>query len=497
MNVSPSALEELLHGRSLLIASNRGPIEFERDASGELTHRRGAGGLVTALSHVMRSVPGRWVASAMSSGDREVVRSRQDDHIDVEVDGDVFHLRYLLFDRENFDRYLNRVSNWIFWFLLHGLWDLPSQPRFDHKTREAWEAYKFVNRRFAEVLAEELAGQESTTPVMLHDYHLMLAAKYLRELKPGAFTYHFMHIPWTQPEMMSILPGDMTRETLEGLLSNDLVGFQTERWGRNFMRCCEELLGAKVDWDARVVRYQDQETSVRHYPISIDVGTVRQLAASDEGQTHLTRLQRLLGDRKLIVRVDRLELSKNVVRGLLAYEQFLKSYPEWIGRVVHLALLYPSRQALVEYRAYEAHVLEVHDRINAELGTDDWQPIVLLNEDDYVRALSCLTRYDVLIVNPLVDGMNLASKEGPAVNQNDGVLILSRNAGAWYELSHGAIGVNPYDISEMAEAIQVGLEMDPDERRDRAAALRETVERNDPAKWVYHQLKDIRRLHDS
>lgn len=492
-----SELDDVLHGRSLLIASNRGAVEFERDRSGELTHKRGAGGLVTALTHVIRRVPGLWVASAISPGDRELVRSQGDEHFEINVEGDPVRLRYLLFEREMFDRYLNRVSNWIFWFLCHGLWSLSTQPRFDEKTLEAWASYQAVNRRFAEALAEEIEGAERSTPVMLHDYHLMRVAAFLRELNPEAFIYHFIHIPWAQPDAMRILPEKMAEEVLEGLLANDLVGFQTHRWSRNFMRCCEDLLGAKVDWDSGLVTHRDQETVVRHYPISIDVEAVRDLAHSSEAESHLTWLDQILEGRKLILRVDRLELSKNVVRGLLAYEQFLLRYPEWKGRVVHVSLVYPSRQALVEYRSYEAQVLEVYDRINAELGTDDWQPIVLVNEDDYVRALACLRKYDVLLVNPIIDGMNLAAKEGPAVNETDGVLVLSRNAGAWDELSSAALGVNPFDLSEMAEAINEGLAIDAAERKTRARVLRETVERNNPNKWVWFQLRDIRRLHET
>lgn len=490
-------LEEILHGRSLVIASNRGPVTFERDADGELIPRRGAGGLVTALTHVMRKVSGIWVASAMSPTDREMARRHGDGPMQVSIDGETLHLRYLIHDRETFDRYYNRISNWIFWFLMHGMWNLAVQPQFDLKTRRAWESYKAVNRRFAEALAEEIGGQEANSPVMLHDYHLLLAAAYLREIAPKAFTYQFIHSPWAQPDTMRILPESMAHETLEGMLGNDLIGFQTRRWAGNFLRCCEDLLGAKVDWDSGLVRYQDRETTVRSYPISIDVEALRALSNSDEGFTHSEWLRRTLGDRKLILRVDRMELSKNIVRGLLAYEEFLQTYPQWKERVTHLALLYPSRRALHEYRAYEAEVLDTVDRINTDLGTDDWQPIVLTNEDNYVRALTCMKYYDVLIVNPIMDGMNLVSKEGPAVNANDGVLLLSQNAGAWQELGGPAIGINPYDLSETSEAIYRALEMAPEERKSRAETLRTTVERNDPSKWMWHQLSDIRRLHDS
>lgn len=490
-------LVEALHGRSLLIASNRGPIAFERGPGGELVPKRGAGGLVTALSQVMRLVSGTWVATAMTSGDRELIRRQQDERIEVKLNDELFQLRYLTFDREVFDRYYNRISNWILWFLLHGLWNLPLQPRFDRHTRESWRSYEAVNERFAKALAEEISRAEQSPPAMLHDYHLILTAGYLRRQIPDAFIYHFIHCPWPQPDTMRILPSDLARQTLAGMLANDLLGFQTSRWARNFMRCCEEFLGAELDPPNGIIRYEDTETTVRHYPISIDVDAVQQLAGSPEAQQYRDWLDQVLEGRRLILRVDRMELSKNVVRGLRAYEELLRMYPDWQGKVVHLALLYPSRRALYEYRRYEAEVFDLVDRINNELGTDDWQPIVVINEDNYVRALACLTSYDVLVVNPIVDGMNLVSKEGPAVNETDGVLILSRNAGSWEELGHGSLGVNPYDVLEIAEALNTALTMDPEERKARARVLREVVQRNDPNKWVWHQLHDIRRLHEA
>src|SRR3989440_912195 len=477
--------------RGLVIASNRGPVAFQRGPAGELTPRRGAGGLVTALTHVMAGTGGLWMAAAITPGDREMVRRNGDSPFDVPVDQGVIKLRYLLFERETYDRYYNRVSNWMFWFLQHSLWNLPQHPRFDHQTRISWESYREVNHRFAEALAEEVGAAGGATPVVLHDYHLMLVAPRLRSLVPDAFVYHFTHIPWAQPDLMSVLPARMCVETMEGMLANDLLGFQTTRWARNFMWCCREILRADVDLEGGMVRYGGRETKVRHYPISVDVDALRSIAGSDEAAGYLAWLDDVLDGRKLVLRIDRMELSKNVVRGLRAFEELLKDHPEWRGRVTHVALLYPSRRALWEYRAYEAEVLDTCDRINSELGTDDWQPIVIINEDNYPRAIAALTRYDVLLVNPIADAMNLVSKEGPAVNRNDGVLVLSRNAGSWYELGHAAVTVNPYDVTEMADAVHTALTMDLGERRGRAELLRQVVEHNNPWKWLGHHLADI------
>lgn len=491
-------LSEVLHGRSLVIASNRGPLSYVKDEDGELVASRGGGGLVTALTHVMQHATGLWVASAMSAGDREMVRRQGGDgHFEAPFEGGNLRLRYLTFDRDTFDRYYNRIANSVFWFLMHSMWNLPVNPRFTQSTRESWLCYQAVNERFAQALAEEISGSEATAPIMLHDYHLMLVAGYLRKLVPEAFSYHFTHSPWAQPDAMRVLPGRMAEETLEGMLANDLLGFQAHRWATNFMWCCQEILGAEVDLQHGLVVHRGRETNVRHYPISIDVDTIVKLAHSKEADTHLNWLKRVVGDRKLILRIDRLELSKNVVRGFRAYEEMLRAHPELCGQVTHVALLYPSRRALSEYRAYEAEVLDVHDRINEELGTDDWQPIVLVNEDNYTRALACSRVYDVLMVNPIADGMNLVAKEGPAVNENDGVLVLSRNAGAYYELWHGAIGVNPYDVTEMSEALYEGLMMEPAQRKELSDLLKGVIGQNTPSKWVWYQLNDIRRLHES
>jgi trehalose 6-phosphate synthase len=483
--------------RGLVIASNRGPVTFHREPTGELVPHRGAGGLVTALTHVMAGAGGLWMAAAITPGDREMAASHGEGRIEVPADGPEGNvtgsltLRYLAFEPEVYDRYYNKISNWMFWFLQHGMWNLPMEPAFDAETRESWEAYRLVNRRFAEALAEETAGTGGAVPVILHDYHLMATARHLRALVPDGFIYHFTHIPWTQPDLMRVLPGSIGPETLEGMLAADLLGFQTIRWARNFLWCCHELLGADVDDSTGLVRFRDRVTRVRHYPISVDVEPLRQLATSEEAAGYVEWLEELLDGRRLVLRIDRLELSKNVVRGLKAFELMLKAHPEWRERVTHVALLYPSRGAIPEYRAYQALVDATAERINTELGTPRWQPIVVINKDNYPRAVAALTRYDVLLVNPIADGMNLVSKEGPAVNCRDGVLVLSRNAGSWYELGAAALSVNPYDVAETAEAIWEGLTMSPDERAGRAELLRTIVEANSSWKWLGHQLADI------
>src|SRR5437588_100920 len=202
------------------------------------------------------------------------------------------------------------------------------------------------------------AAAGGSTPVILHDYHLMLVAPYLRALVPDGFIYHFTHIPWCQPDLMRVLPARIGVETLEGMLANDLLGFQAVRWARNFMWCCQDLLRAEIDFDAGLIRYQDRQIRVRHYPIAIDVESLRAIVASEEATQHVAWLDGILEGRKLVLRIDRMELSKNIVRGLRAFEELLREHQEWRGEGRDVAPLDPSRRAPWEYRAHQAGVLD-------------------------------------------------------------------------------------------------------------------------------------------
>lgn len=492
-----SAAEQTFAGHRLVVASNRGPVNFQEDASGRVVASKGAGGLVTALTEVMKDASGLWVASAMSAGDKTMVERHPDGHLRTQVDGAELRLRYLAFDEPAFDGYYNGFCNSILWFMNHNMWNLPVTPSFDESTAQDWKAYRQVNRAFAEALAAEVSGQQDAAEVMLQDYHLLLAARYLKDLAPEAFSYHFTHTPWAQPSMMSVLPSVMAAEILEGMLANDLLGFQCARWSKNFMWCCQELLGAQVDFERQTVTHRGTATAVRDYPISIDVAAVQAAAHSESSPGYLDWLDELLQGRKLVLRIDRFELSKNVLRGFKAFAQMLKDHPELTGKVVHLALLYPSREALAEYRDYEAKAAELAGKINEELGTEGWKPIVLINEANYVRAITSCRRYDVLMVNAIIDGMNLVAKEGPAVNEVDGVVVLSRTAGAWDELQEGVLGINPYDVQELAGALYRGLTMPEDERRRLAESSRQAVGSNSPRKWVVRQLRDMALLRDA
>jgi trehalose 6-phosphate synthase len=477
-------------GHRIIVASNRGPVSFVRNESGKVVVRRGTGGLVTALSGALQVAGGLWIASAMSKEDRtQVARGRL-----TEVAREAGHeLRYLSFDPDTYDAFYNGISNRVLWFLHHVLWNIPRAPQFDRTTWQAWDAYIQINRAFAEAMAEE--GASGTRAVYLvQDYHLSLVPAMLRGLDPGARIAHFSHIPFADAGYLRILPDAIRRALVEGLLGADALGFQARAWAWNFLRSCQIHPGAGVDSERSTVRWQGRNIRVRVYPISIDAESLRKAAMADEVARATRQILKWRGDRRLLLRVDRAELSKNIGRGFDAYEAFLSDRPDWRGKVVFLAHLNPSRMDIPEYRTYLSECRAAARRINARFGRKGWQPVHLSIKDDVAITMAAYSLYDVLLVNPIFDGMNLVAKEGPVLNDRDGVLILSRNAGAFEELGRHALPINPFDVGETASAIATALEMNEEERTRRAAALREAVEANRLDHWVQAQLDDLEEL---
>jgi trehalose 6-phosphate synthase len=478
-----------MRGGRVLVASNRGPVTFVPEG-GDLVPRRGAGGLVSALSSALQSTGSLWVSSAMSPGDRERAARSTDGRVEVITDDAKFHVRLLTFDDETYGLAYNQVSNRILWFLHHHLWNVPRAPSFDSETRQAWGAYGRYNRTFAEALAEEARGEPAS--VLVQDYHLCLVPRDLRELAPATRIAHFHHSPFAGPDELRLLPESMWRELLEGLLGADLLGFHTERWARNFLECCRLMEGATCG--RRSIQWQGRRVRLGVFPISIDADALRERARAPDVQAKREELRRRHGDRRLLLRVDRTDLSKNIVRGFEAYGDLLGRYPEWRGRVAFLALLNPSRQDVPEYRAYAEEIAEAARLVNRDFGDGDWEPVELRLGDDWDEVVAAYAIYDVLLVNPVFDGMNLVAKEGPLLNKRDGVLVLSTNAGAFAELKDHALPVDPLDVAGTADALDAALRMGAEDRTIRARALRRAAEARTPARWAASQLRQLGRI---
>ncbi len=485
--------QRLLGNRRLLIATNRGPVTFSPRADGSLRPRRGSGGLVTALGQVGRHVPVTWIAAAMTAGDRQAADDPK--LIDRAQPNDDLRLRFAAVDRRAYELAYNVIANPLLWFLQHEMWDLTERPVIDTATVRAWKrGYRVVNTAFAEALLRE-SRRDPEPRIMLHDYHLYLAAADIRRRRPGAVLNHFTHIPWPPSSLWQTISPLIRTEIVAGLAANDVVGFQTERYAHNYLRSAESFLpGARVDYRARSVTLPDGHVArVRHYPISIDVDATRRVAASRAARRRAAELQGLVAD-QVIVRVDRLEPSKNILRGFQAFELLLQHAPRLRGKVTLLAFLVPSRTNLREYGDYGRKVQDAVQRINARFARAGSVPVRVFFENNYAQALAGLSIADVVLVNPLIDGMNLVAKEAVMVSQRDAAIVLSETAGAYDQLADGVLPVAPADVLGTAEALAAALAMPRAERAERLARMRRVVERQEIRWWLQRQLDDMARV---
>jgi len=475
----------------LVIVSNRGPAEYWRSDEGEREVRRGGGGLVTALSGLVAHRGALWIASAMTDEDVAVSREAAGEPVHIDIDGVGYDVLLVESDPDAYDRFYNVIANPILWFIQHYLWDLSNAPDIRAEEVDAWRlGYTVVNADIAEAIVDAIESEEEPL-VMLHDYHLYTCPALVREVRPDAFLQHFVHIPWSQPDSWRILPAHMREAIYRGLLANDIIGFHTQAYCRNFLHCCQELMELEVDHDRGAVIHDGRETWVRAYPLAIDAGRLDRAAASDQVADYEEELLRRRRDH-LILRVDRADLSKNVLRGFTAFDVFLQEHPEFREKVTFIAHLQPSRTDVPEYQEYLDRIEALVAVVNHRHGTTDWMPIDLRIYENFPEAVARYKHFDLLIVNSLFDGMNLVAKEAPAVNTRDGVVMLSENTGAHEELGDCTLSVNPFDIQEQAETIHRALTMDAEERRLRATRLREIVRERDPGVWIAEQLADVR-----
>ncbi|MEV6077717.1 trehalose-6-phosphate synthase [Streptomyces sp. NPDC052069] len=456
------------HAAQVLVASNRGPVSYSLSEDGSLASKRGGGGLVSGLSAVDDKL---WVCAALGDGDREAVRRGVGEpgvrmlDIDADVHADAY----------------NGIANSVLWFVHHLLYQTPVEPVFDAEFRRQWASYETYNRAFAEALAEE-AGPGAA--VLVQDYHLALVPGLLRELRPDLRIGHFSHTPWAPVDYFRLLPDDIGEQLLRGILGADRAAFLTRRWADAFISCCTEILGGTG------------RTRIGVHGLGADAEFLRRRAHEADVDDRMAALREQVGgdgDRRTIVRVDRTELSKNIVRGLHAYRALLDTRPEWRERVVHVAFAYPSRQDLAVYREYTAAVQTLADEINATYGTPGWTPVVLHVKDDFARSLAAYRLADVALVNPIRDGMNLVAKEVPVVSDRGCVLVLSREAGAHEELGADAIVVNPYDVTATAAALHEALSMESGERAERCERLAAAATALPPQQWFLDQLEALRR----
>jgi trehalose 6-phosphate synthase len=445
----------------MIIVSHRGPYSFERRDDDTFATKRGAGGIVSALLPLLNGRPDtRWIAAAISDDDRAAAKAGV-------VQGTDIALTLVSLDPEAHRLHYDVVANRVLWFLHHGLFDRVREPRFDLEFRDAWNAFVSVNDEFAAMIADEASAGDV---VLVQDYQLSLVPAMVRARRDDLRVAHFTHTPFGTPDDIALLPDDIGTQ-LCNAIATGAAGFHTERWASAFRASLRMTRGGL-----------DPRTFVS--PLGPDVEALEQMAASAATKDAARGLDDVVGDRLVILRNDRIEPSKNIVRGFLAYDRLLEARPGLRGRVVFVAMVYPSRQRLDEYRAYARDVDAVVAQVNERWSTRDWVPIVLDDRDDFARSVAGMLRYDVLFVNPLRDGLNLVAKEGPACNRRDGVLCLSPEAGAFDELEPAVLATHPYDIEQAAGVLDVALSMPLDERGRRAQRLRALATARTPGGWL-------------
>ncbi|TMG32738.1 MAG: trehalose-6-phosphate synthase [Chloroflexi bacterium] len=478
-----------------IIAANRPPVDLAPEQGDRERFVRGSGGLVTGLSGMALATGAVWVASVRDGFEGELDLGSGGEPMMVQTaDGARFQVSWVNPPRLAYDLYYNTIANPLLWFVQHYLWNLAEAPVLDDSTHRAWEeGYRRVNQLFAQQVVREARRSRKRPLVLSHDYHLYLVPRLVRRELPDSVLQHFVHIPWPTPQYWKVLPNYMREEIMDGLLAADVIGLQTSSDVRNFLLTCEENMGLPVDFRQQTAFYRGRTVWARRYPISIDVREFERRATSSGVERAEREILRWRPE-QLIYRVDRMDLSKNIIRGFVAYERLLQAHPEWHRRVVFWAMLQKTRQNVQEYREYARQVMQVVRVINSRYGSAEWQPIRLELRDDMGRAVAGYKQFDVLLVNPIYDGMNLVAKEGISVNRRGGVLVLSENAGTHEELGEWAITINPFDVDATADALHRALMMDPVERHARTEKMRAVVQQNDVTRWISAQLQDIRDL---
>lgn len=455
-----------------VVVSNRGPYRFVARADGGFDTRLGAGGVASSLGPLLTSgaagADASWIAAAVGDDDRRAAAAGA-----VDVPG--VDLTLLTFEEHRYRQYYDVIANGLFWFLHHGLFDLPRRPRFDTRFREAWEGYVAVNQAFADAA---LAVAKPGEVVLVQDYQLALVPGLLTSARADLRVAHFSHTPFCGPNSIRVLPDDVADAVCRSMASVP-CGFHSARWARAYSASAREVLGTEVDTPTFVAS------------LGPDLDALHAVAGSDEAHAAGVELDEMLADRSLLLRVDRVDPSKNIVRGFAAFDLALEAHPELRDRVVFLARLNASRETMPEYLAYQNEVEQAAAAVNARWGTDGWQPVVVDTRDDFPSTVAALARYDALLVNPVRDGLNLVAKEGPLLNTRDGIVCLSPEAGAFDELGSAVLAAHPYDLEQSAAAIHTALTMPGAERATRAARLRALAGARNPQDWLDDQVRAV------
>ena len=472
-------LLQYLQDCKFILVSNREPYEHLRGVRG-IEVKQPAGGLVSALDPTMRRIHGTWVAWGSGSADRET----SDDlgRVQVPPGEESYTLRRVWLEDTEVEAYYHGFANRSLWPLCHMLIHY-----FEYRN-EFWDRYRAVNLRFAHAVADEAERCMGRSMAWIQDYHFALVPEFLRAMRPNLFIHQFWHIPFPPPDILRLLPSGSHEALLRGLLGNDLMEFQIDRYSLNFLDCVAEFVkDADVDLGDQTIRFQDRVVQVASFPISIDFEKYNSMALAPESEklVRTLRARYTRGSRQLGVCVDRVDYTKGIPERLRALDLLWNEHPELRGRFTFLFVCTPSRTNLPAYTQLEHDVGQTVLAINKRYGSADWTPIVLINENVDSDLLAAVYRAaDICMVSSLQDGMNLVAKEFVAGQVDErGVLLLSRFTGAAEEIE-GAVLINPFNIDGFVSAIRTALDMPAEERRRRMRRMRRRLQTNTIFDWM-------------
>jgi trehalose 6-phosphate synthase len=473
-------LRRRLGGRRLIVVANREPYVHEWTPDG-IRFAGPEGGLVSALDPILQGAGGTWIAHGSGSGDRETadVLGR----INVPPGTEAYTLRRVWLTGQEEDDFYYRCCHEGIWPLCHTAYH---RPQF---SEDAWEAYGRVNRKFAQAVVEE-AGNDPCV-VLIQNYHFALLPQLLRPLLPSAILCHFWHIPWPAVDVLGTFP--WRKDLLDGLLGSDVILFHLEEHRAGFLEAVRRETEAKVDSETSEVRGPGKMTRVRSAPISVDSEALSREALSKETSRKVDewRSRLLLGSRKVLLSVGRFDYTEGFPERVRAFRRLLEIHPEYHDKVVLVEIAIPPRGALPTYTRFRSEAVALVEDVNRAFGTAQWQPVIVVCEDQSRSALTALYRLaDVCLVTSLHDGMSLVAKEYLSARPDgQGALVLSNRSGAAREL-HEAILTDPFDVCEMAGAIRYALEMPADERERIFRKLRSVVQSRNVFRWAGKLFKE-------
>ncbi len=466
----------------LVVVSNRQPYSH-MFKSGKIECHRQPGGLVTALDPVLQAANGTWIAVGTSPQDRMVVDRNH--KIKLPPEHPSYDLKRIFLTKEEMDQYYYGYCNEGIWPLSHLAY---TRPMF---LTSEWEYYQKVNEHFAREICDEVGDDPAF--VWVQDFHLALVAKYLKDMgKTNIITSLFWHIPWPGPEIFRICP--QKKELVEGLLAYDLLAFQIRYHADNFLATVDREVESRIDREKNSVFFQNHETMVRGFPISVDFQAISDESEKDATPAKMKQLRENLnlGNRKLIVGVDRIDYTKGIPDRLRAIDRFLEKYPDYRGKFVFFQIGQVSRIHVQRYKHLNDELNALVEEINWKHSQDEWSPVFLTRS--YMSYEDILTLYrmaDLCIVSSLDDGMNLVAKEFVAARPDlRGVLLLSQFTGSARELTDAVI-MNPYDTESFADAIALAMNMPEEEQEKRMAKMREVVQQNNIYRWAGKVLSQL------